>query len=520
MLRSRNTVLLALLVLLALALRLFHLGRYSLWLDEGTTWWNATRATWLEAALSEFNQRPVWWLVTRASILGLGDSEAALRFPAALCGTIAVGLTILLGRRLFRDEPGIVLLLAVLAATNTFLIDYAQEARMYSGLLVEAVGLSLLVFAWLDRPRVGTLVAYCALAIVALMTHLFAVWPMAGHALFVLVLALRERSRAALKRVAPFWATQAIALLLVAAWVALTMTGSYGAAAGRRFDALARLLHSLWRIGVGPALAAVDRPRVDAGLRAFVHDEFVVIALSALLWVLPLVLGAIALRRRPEAFAFLASGILVPIAALLAIQSRLPLMHEKYLIFLAPLLLATAAFGAVSAPRPLRPILIGGLILLNAAGLAAYHFPNARLVSTLFVHGHPHGHESWRELHATVDAAPDSGTTVVLAHGYLDRVWLYYDRGRHPLVLLPEPDVARPARDRALVAALGSRATFVFAHDFDADRRADLATIARAARLAPADVEARVTLLPSSWGIRVLEWCPPPRFSPEAAALR
>ena len=39
----------------------------------------------------------------------------------------------------------------VLAVVNPFWIEYAQEARMYTALLVEALGLSLLYLRWLDR---------------------------------------------------------------------------------------------------------------------------------------------------------------------------------------------------------------------------------------------------------------------------------------------------------------------------------------------------------------------------------
>lgn len=517
---------LAALVLLACALRLVHLGRFSLWLDEGTTWWNATRATWLATALVRPEHPPLWSLVTRMTIRFIGDSEAALRLPAAACSILAVGLTILLGRRLFRDGPrdGPVLLLAALAASNGFLIEYAQEARMYSCLLAESLGLSLLLLDWLDHRRARSLVAYGLLGALAMMTHYFAIWPMLGHAVFVLVLALRERSRAAVQRVALLGAVQAATLVAPVAWLVWTLQDPHpvGVAVGGRFDAFERLLYSLWRIGVGPALAAIDRPRVDAGLRAFAHEEFVVIAATAILWGVPLLLGAIRLRKHPETGTFLATGILVPALALLVAQFRLPLMHEKYLIYLAPLLLATAAFGAWGAPRRLRPVLIGGLLLVNLAGLAAYEFPDAKPVATAFVHGHPYGHEQWREFHEAVEARGDTGTAVVLAHGYLDRVWLYYDRGRHPIVRLPESWPSRPPRDRALVEAMKGRAWFVFAHDKDVDRRADLATIARAAGMRREDVEARVVLWPRGWGIRVLAWPPEssPALTPENAANR
>lgn len=506
----------------ACALRFVHLGRFSLWLDEAATWWNATRPGLLATVFAEPNHPPVWWLVTRASIALFGDGEAALRAPAAACGVLAVGLGALLARRLFAgpaaagadgfggrpplpgNERAATLAFMALAATSGFLVEYAQEARMYSCLLAESLGLSLLLFDWLDHRRTTSLIAYGALAIVALLTHYFALLPMAGHAAFVLLRAWRRREDTG--RTLRFLAVQCVCGLVLALWLFHTLAVPHGVAAGGRFTALPRLAYSLWRMAAGPALAAIDRPRIDAGLAAFVRDEWATIALSALAFGVPFVIGLTRLRRHPEARAFLACGIVVPIVGLLAVQSRLPLMHEKYLIFVAPLLLLVATLGAFAAPARGRALLLAGLALLHLAGVVAYHAPDVPLVEAALVHGHPDGHEDWREVRARI--AQRKGVTVYLSEAYLDRPWSYYDRGRTPTV--PLPYVESDSLGRAHIESTIGNAPgfFVFAHDRDADRAADLLVLARASGTSADSLAAKMELFPRGWGIRLLAWPP------------
>ncbi len=68
--------------LLALALRLWHLGAQSLWADEGVTWWYSTKGTWTDTLFAEPNHPPVWYLTTRAWLSVFPASEASLRMDS------------------------------------------------------------------------------------------------------------------------------------------------------------------------------------------------------------------------------------------------------------------------------------------------------------------------------------------------------------------------------------------------------------------------------------------------------
>ena len=155
-------------VLTAFVLRMLHLSDLSLWLDEGVTWWNATRESWTATALAEHNHPPVWWLVTRLSLAVFQPAEFGLRMPAVLAGMLSIVLAGLLARRLADParvpsrggfvglERGAVVWVVLFASTGAFWIALSQEARMYAGLLAESLGLSLLYLRWLDRDRRST----------------------------------------------------------------------------------------------------------------------------------------------------------------------------------------------------------------------------------------------------------------------------------------------------------------------------------------------------------------------------
>ena len=152
---SANSMALIGVLAAATLFRWFNLGRQSLYLDESATWWISTRGTWVATALAEPNRGPLWYLVTRAFVHWLGDSEFVLRLPAAALGVLSVWLVWKLARALldplhvplaagFRGvDPGAPLAVALLAAMHPFWIEYSQEARTYCALLAGSLGLSV-----------------------------------------------------------------------------------------------------------------------------------------------------------------------------------------------------------------------------------------------------------------------------------------------------------------------------------------------------------------------------------------
>jgi hypothetical protein len=510
----------------ALVLRLLHLDDHSLWADEGVTWWNATHGSALDAATAESNHPPAWWLATRAWVARFGDSEASLRMPAAILGFVSVFLAWLLARRVL--DPARVpsrggfqgvdarapLWVAGLAAVSAFWIEYAQEARMYAAVLAESLGLSLLYLRWLDRGGRWTLVAYALLAALAVHTHYFAVWPVVAHAAHAFLVARSTRGTASPVRILPLLAAQAAAGLLFVPWL-VHMLGSYRGISPGVYEPFGRLAHALWRMGTGPALVVLDRARVEAGPTAVLAEEWPTVAATGLLWGVPIALGLKALARDRGLRAFVLASVLVPLALVLLAFPKFPLVHEKYLIYLAPFLLLLAVLGARSASGALRGMLLGGLVVLHAAGLVAYHFTEAEPVRRVLSSGHAYGKEQWREAHVFVarNASPDD---VVLVHApFLHETWDYYvaqRRGLAPASPLPPLDVESDrllAPEEVLVRypalADARRAVLATSHEATEGRDDWIRVLTEALGKAWGGFpNVKVETFPRQWGIRVV----------------
>lgn len=448
------------------ALRALNLGAWSLWLDEGVVWSWVTRPTWGGTIFAEANHPPGWWIVTRAWASVFGDSEAALRAPAAILGALAPFLAWRLALRLLRPTPGLerlgfssveegtarrtALWLAAIVGLGSYFIEYSQEARMYPALLVEALGLSLLYLRWLDRGERWVLVAYGVLATATLYTQYFGIWPIAAHAAHALWLAW---SKPDAPKPAPFLVAVTCAGLAFVPWFAFFVT-HYQGMAKPTANPLLQLPYITWRIGAGPALFPVDRATIAEGPAAALRASPALAAFTIAAWFLPMALGVRALARRLGAFTFAAFSLGVPLLVLLAISPVLPLFHERYLSFLAPWAGLLVALGIATAPGWLRVVLGAGVAALLLAGTTVYHFSDPNLEPTgargtldggpapqAFVPrpdptlewltgGHVYGREPWREAHAFVAKHAEDGDLVCLHPHYLYLVWDYYDRGR------------------------------------------------------------------------------------------
>lgn len=565
-LRMRLPRLLVHALLLGLVLRAVALGAHALWLDEGATWSWATRTTWAETIFAESNHPPVWWMVTRAWIGVFGDSAAALRAPAVVCGVLAIYLAWLLGTRLLdprrlprrggflaapvrpRDAERTAALFAGCIALSPFLVEYAQEARMYALLIAEGLGLTLLYLAWLDDGRRRWLVGYALLAAAALHTHYFALWPILAHPLHALGVALADRRRRKRDPARPgprfdarpiFVATLAAGLLFVP-WFVYLLRNYEGISTGQAHEPFGRLAYVLWRMGAGPGLVVVDRARQAAGIEATIDEELVWIGLIGLLWFGVLTLGILALRDRPGTRSIVLVNVLAPIGfALLAHFAGYPLIHERYLCFLAPWLFLLAILGVREGPHTFRLAAAAALVLLLLAGTVAHQAAPIGLPGSGFAgrldgerlparfgaadegalavlhHGHPFGKEPWRHAEGFVRrrTSPEEGDLVILYPAYLHLVWDHYDRGRLPQIRLPKGTdstqwAAALAADEAKLRQ-ATRIALVLAHEETQDPdevyrfvRGHIARLWSAEGLSRMEVVSPI-LFDRSWGVRV-----------------
>jgi len=140
-----------LVITLAFALRLYHLGDQSLWYDEAHSLLMSQKDPGsIIAATAQDTMPPLSYLLLH--VWGAFADDFYVRFPSALFSALCVPLVYSLARMLFQNytpayAQGIALLAALITALSPFQIYFAQEARMYSLL----ASLTLLAAASLVR---------------------------------------------------------------------------------------------------------------------------------------------------------------------------------------------------------------------------------------------------------------------------------------------------------------------------------------------------------------------------------
>ena len=128
-----SSIAIVLLTVLALLIRLWHLGYRSLWFDEGATVQFATMplGDWLRFLWhGEANMLPYYVMLRGWLHLPHGHSEFMVRLPSALFGAATLPVIYALVRRSAGALAG--LIAAALLAFHEFHVSYSQEARSYS----------------------------------------------------------------------------------------------------------------------------------------------------------------------------------------------------------------------------------------------------------------------------------------------------------------------------------------------------------------------------------------------------
>lgn len=186
--RPRHHLLLALLILVALFIAIYHLDAESLWYDEGWSVWTVyddvrpptsigetisyVRGS-ITGALSiviELDVHPpLYYLLLDGWTLAFGEGVFMVRLLSALLALPALAATYTLGKLLFEHKTG--LLAVVILGTAGFFIYYAREARMYSLLMSLSVVCMWAFVIWLRRPTRLRTVGYGLSMALLLYTH-------------------------------------------------------------------------------------------------------------------------------------------------------------------------------------------------------------------------------------------------------------------------------------------------------------------------------------------------------------
>ena len=130
----------------SLALGLFQLGQPSLWVDESFT----ARAMSYSYTRLVHEHHWLYYTLMKPWVGVAGTSEIALRFPSVLAGAAACALLVPLGDRLLGRPVGTIA--GVVLAVNAFVVQWSQQARSYSFVLLGAV-VATMALVRLGRAR-------------------------------------------------------------------------------------------------------------------------------------------------------------------------------------------------------------------------------------------------------------------------------------------------------------------------------------------------------------------------------
>jgi 4-amino-4-deoxy-L-arabinose transferase-like glycosyltransferase len=432
------------LVVVALSLRVFHLGAESLWLDETASVWIASRP--LRGVLAgELTNPPLYYLLLHFWIAVFGGGEAAIRWFSVWPSLAAVLLIYVLGKRLYDHRVG--LLGAGLAAVSPYQIYYAQEARAFSLLLFLSLCSTLALHVAFVRPAERSsfwpFLWYAVTVIAALHTHFHGVFLLAAHNVVVLIHWREHRVR-----LRSWVLVQAIVLLAFMPWlITMLQTASTSGGQVRRYLPL-KLPEAVVSFLVGDTLVPFDEAAV-LNVRETLRSNLHLIVAFTIGFGIYTVSAVRAPAARRYGGVFCAVMLSVVLLAPFAISFKLMIFDRRYVIAASPYLYLLLAAGALYlhdlAVRRSVPALamqgIAGVIVVGLVGLSLFNYYfNPRF-----------GKEEWREVVAFVEAGYLPGDLVVFDPGYLSVSYEYYSRRRVAgLVLAPDlADVDGPGWRRA-----------------------------------------------------------------------
>jgi 4-amino-4-deoxy-L-arabinose transferase-like glycosyltransferase len=184
-------VVLALITLLAAALRFYKLGAWSFWIDEIFTI-NHARAHFSTPALILENIPPIrnWVplsvILTAQTLNVLGVSEWNARLVSALIGIVSIPILYFPVRRMFGNQ--VAWIASLLMAVSTWHIFWSQNARFYTSLMLFYSLAGIVFYFALERNKLSYFFGFGILLYLAASERLTALFILPAIAVYVAAL--------------------------------------------------------------------------------------------------------------------------------------------------------------------------------------------------------------------------------------------------------------------------------------------------------------------------------------------
>ena len=369
----RELLIMAALLALALAVRLYDLTGESLWYDEAFSVWIGEMSIASLKTLWQWKvQFPSYYLLIYYWMRWFGQGEFSVRLLGALAGAWAVVPVYLLGKSLFSQRVG--RLAALLLIVNPLHVWYSQEVRMHSWAVLLAA-LSLYAF-WrlLDRGHWVWWVLHVLLTALTFHMHYYVGFLILAENLYLLIRLWREKGELFSQEVwreLRWWVVdQVILAILLLPGVIVFLTNllelrewnwlaqSYGAPG---LSDLVNLLNA-FSLGVnfpGPSVLTW------LGLATY--------ALLLLWGIGGYRLGQIrqpSAPGRPGALLLVVMALCVPVALVFVVGQFAAIWVTRYLLPFLPFFLILVALGLDRLPQTaLRGLALSLLLIVNLYGL-------------------------------------------------------------------------------------------------------------------------------------------------------
>lgn len=409
--------------------RVAVLGQESYWFDE--IWSvNLARLSFsdmMAVLVREDVHPPLYPVLLWGWVRVFGHAEWATRLLSALVGAAAIAPLYAIGRRLFDSRTGLVA--AALLALNAYAVFYGRESRAYSLMLLTSFVATWLLLRLLERPTSWRrLTGYAAGATVLAYTHVYGLFVLIAHGVYVLAFLPAVRRRFLL--------------------AALLVAGAFAPWAPFLLGQMGRVQEGFW----------IDPIRWSDPADWIVRWAGYSIPLAVLL----IGLGLLAARERPpqgaspvgSRRAFLGLWLLFPLAIPITLSlAAQPIFYHKYPITILGPFLLLAARGLVTLPGRAR---LG--VAATVAALLLVQLPRE-------IYLRPNK-EQWRELSELARAESHRGA-VIAAEGY-NRPYLPYYLDDTEILWIDAPEDL--ARAEALARAGDGRILYLEVHPQKSDR--------------------------------------------------
>ncbi len=407
------------LIMVAFALRAHDLDARSLWIDEGSTFYRATKDVAfiltnhiiLDGVVTTDTQPPLYFILLRGFLLGTGFTPFAARLFSALVSLPSLSLIYLIGRRLGSEMAG--LCAALIGALAPVYLWYGQEARPYA-LLITLSLISVYALLRLVAPdgskakQVTWGTAYILSTGAMVYTHYSGLFLLGFQGLFLLAVVIRQRR----SWLVPLLAGAGVLVVPMIPFIVHRM--GTGAEKDYFFVPLRTIL---WDLANGFSLGL----SVRAEQVWWLDGLFLLIALVGLV--------ALARSGRCGWTLWIIGYLAVPILTLYVASYVKPMyMGVRHLLIISPAYYLALGLGLAALARWRRPALLAGLaIIVVGTGYSTGNY----FTDPAYLKDDHRGLAKYLEEHVR------PGDVVVVDGAVRAYVLDFYYDGVAPLVILP-----------------------------------------------------------------------------------